>query len=338
MTVIETTVSFTSGPGLRLHGVLYTPELDTAPPDGFPAIVLCLGYRPVLGMFAPKYARGFAELGYAVLTFEYRGFGLSEGPRWRHVASEQLEDVRQAVTYLTTREDVDADCIALWGDASFGGAHAIMATAVDQRIRCVAATTPFADGELLLRSTRTPWEWDEFLARVDADRRTRVTGGQGELVRPEEILNFEASSHARAAQHAKTHPELAQLRYPLSETADALLAYKPVEHIHKIAPRPVLLFTAELDRTTPPSHARALYEASLAPKRLVVLRGAGHTDVHGRRLVDVMEIGAEWLASNMAPRTGDLVLSEGEPAPDPDQLPFTISEALASTIVSEAIS
>ncbi|OLT18658.1 hypothetical protein BJF78_00690 [Pseudonocardia sp. CNS-139] len=149
-------VSFFSGPGLRLSGTLYTPDPATAPPDGFPGVVLCLGYRPVVGMFAPKYAQGFAEMGYAVLVFEYRGFGASEGPRWRHVAQEQLEDVHSAVTFLAGCAEIDAGRIAVWGDASFGGAHAVMAAAEDGRIRCVAATTPFADGELLLRSTRAP--------------------------------------------------------------------------------------------------------------------------------------------------------------------------------------
>ncbi|MFE7421083.1 alpha/beta hydrolase [Rhodococcus sp. NPDC057529] len=310
MTVTTETVRFTSGPGLSLHGVLYMPSEENRPAGGLPGIVLCLGYRPVFGMFAPKYARGFAEMGYAVLTFEYRGFGSSEGPRWRHIAHEQLEDVRNAVTYLSTRDEVDDDRIAVWGDASYGGAHAVMAGATDDRIRCVVATTPFADGEALLRSTRAPWEWQDFTERVAADRRERVLG-RGEQVPPEEIMNFEPASHVRAAKHAEKHPELAALRYPLSETADSIMSYKPVEYVDRLSPRPLLLIAAELDRTTPASNAEQLYEAAGSPKKLVILKNAGHTDVHGSRLADVMEIGADWLARHLSPRDEDIVLTEG---------------------------
>jgi uncharacterized protein len=336
MAVTTEDVRFVSGPGHTLHGVLYTPADGEPPGAGRPAIVLCLGYRPVFGMFAPKYATGFAELGYVVLTFEYRGFGASEGPRWRPIAQEQLEDVRNAVTYLTTRPEVDPGRVAVWGDASYGGAHAIMAAAADPRIRCAVATTPFADGEELLRSTRAPWEWQDFLARVEQDRRERVRGG-GESVRPEEIMHFEPASHVRAAKHAERHPELAALRYPLSETAGSLMGYRPVEYIGRIAPRPVLLIAAELDRTTPASHAQALYDAAGEPKRLVVLRGAGHTDVHGRRLADVMEMGAAWLAGNLAPPSGDIVRSQGEPE-GPGQAAPEVPAELRARIEREAIS
>jgi dipeptidyl aminopeptidase/acylaminoacyl peptidase len=307
-------VDFYSGPGYKLSGTLFTPDPATRPADGFPGIVLCLGYRPVVGMFAPKYAQGFAELGYAVLFFEYRGFGASEGPRWRHIAQEQLEDVRNAITFLSSCEDVDASRIAVWGDASFGGAHAVMAGAEDDRVRCVAATTPFADGELLLKSTRSAWEWAEFSRRVAADREVRARTGAGEDVEAFEIIQFEASSHARTLKHGQKHPDLLALRYPLAPTTDAIMAYKPVEHVHKLAPKALLLVAAEHDHTTPAWHAQMLYDAARGPKRLVILRGAGHTDVHGRRLVDVMRIGAEWLARHLAPLTDDMITSQGDPS------------------------
>jgi uncharacterized protein len=312
--VNERDIEFYSGPGWRLSGRLYTPS-SPPPPDGFPAIVLCLGFRPVFTMFAPKYAHGFGELGYAVLAFDYRGFGRSEGPRWRHIAQEQVEDIRNAVTFARTCPDIDLNRIAIWGDASMGGAHAVVAGALDERVRCVAATTPFADGEMLMRGTRTPWGWREFLREVEEDRQARVLTGQGRQVKPHEIMHYEASSAGRVAQYAKNHGELAEQVYPLSETADALMAYKPIEYVHKLSPRPLLLIAAELDDTTPAGHARLLYEAAGAPKRLVVLRGAHHTDVRGDRLPEVMELGAGWLDHHLAPATEDIVAAEGDDDP-----------------------
>jgi dipeptidyl aminopeptidase/acylaminoacyl peptidase len=306
--VIEEKVSFFSGPGLQLHGVFFRP--DEAPEQGLPVVVLCLGYRPVFGMFAPRYAAEFVARGYAVLTFEYRGFGDSEGPRWRHIAAEQLEDISNAVTYAASRSDIDADRIAVWGDGSYGGAHAVMFGAQDHRARAIVACTPFADGELLLRETRAPWEWAEFSEQVAADRVQRVTTGVSELVAPETIMHFEPASHVRAANYAKDHPALAQLQYPLAETADSITTYKPVDHVHKVSPAALLLIAAEHDRTIPAEHARLLYAAASRPKQLVVLSGAGHNDVHNRLLVRTVEIGVDYFATHLAPRNGDTVLSE----------------------------
>ncbi|OLT18659.1 hypothetical protein BJF78_00695 [Pseudonocardia sp. CNS-139] len=117
----------------------------------------------------------------------------------------------------------------------------------------------------------------------------------------QEIMQFEASSHGRTLKHGERHPELLKLRYPLAPTTDSIMRYKPVEHVHRIAPRPLLLVAAEHDHTTPAEHARLLYEAAGAPKRLVVLRGAYHTHVHGSRLVQVMRLGAQWLDHHLAP-------------------------------------
>jgi dipeptidyl aminopeptidase/acylaminoacyl peptidase len=309
----EEKVSFYSGPGYRLSGTLHRPDAEAG--EKLPAVVLCLGYRPVFGMFAPRYASEFTERGYAVLTFEYRGFGDSEGPQWRHVASEQLEDITNAVTYLLTRPEIDPDRLAVWGDGSYGGAHAIMAGAQDKRVRCVVAATPFADGELLLRSTRPAWEWAEFMDSVAADRQSRVLTGESKRVPPETIMHFEPASHVRAKNYSAQHPLLTQLMYPLSETADSIIGYKPVEHVHKIAPRALLLFGADHDHTIPAEHARMLYERASGPKRLVVLKDAGHNDVHNRLLPKIVEIGAEWLKVHLAPRPGDEVLTDNGTAP-----------------------
>ncbi|MET7400370.1 alpha/beta fold hydrolase [Dactylosporangium sp. NPDC005572] len=299
----EEKVSFFSGPGHQLRGVWYTPPGDVR----HPAVLLCLGYRPVLGMFAPRYAAELVSRGYAVLTFEYRGFGDSDGPHWRFVPAEHLEDIRNAVTYLTTRPDVDPERIAIWGDGSYGGAHAIVATALDQRVRCAVAASPFADGEALLRSTRTTWEWAEFLQQVADDRRKRVTTGESMRVPPEQIMHFEPTAAARAAAYAQGHPALAELMYPLAETADELMRYKPYEYVGRISPRAVLILGADRDLTIPVEQFHQLYEHACSPKKLVLLKNAGHNDVHNRLLPEAIGYGVEWFDRYLTvPRAGDL--------------------------------
>jgi len=78
--------------GLRLAGVLFLPE----DPGPHPGVVLCHGFTGIKEFILPEYACRFAAAGYAALTFDYRGFGESEGPRWRLIPWEQVTDIRQS--------------------------------------------------------------------------------------------------------------------------------------------------------------------------------------------------------------------------------------------------
>jgi fermentation-respiration switch protein FrsA (DUF1100 family) len=54
---------------------------------------------------------------------------------------------------------------------------------------------------------------------------------------------------------------------------------------------PKLIVEAEKDDVVPPEHARRLFEAAAAPKRMYVVRGAAHNDTY---LVGGREYLAEW--------------------------------------------
>ena len=56
----------------------------------------------------------------------------------------------------------------------------------------------------------------------------------------------------------------------------------PVEHIHRLAPAPVLLLTGTEDPHAPPEEARRLFERVQGPRELWLVPGAGH-----RNLVEV---------------------------------------------------
>ncbi|MFQ5472972.1 MAG: alpha/beta hydrolase, partial [Dehalococcoidia bacterium] len=96
--------------GCRLSGHLYLPD-DGSGREPKRAIVLAHGFTGVKELILPEYAKRFAAEGWIALTFDYRGFGTSEGQRGRLLAPDQCEDIRNAVTYACTRSDVDADRI-----------------------------------------------------------------------------------------------------------------------------------------------------------------------------------------------------------------------------------
>ena len=72
-------VSFFSQ-GVKLVGDLYLPD-DLARGDKRAGIVLCHGYTGVRNIYLPDNARVLHEAGYAVLNFDYKGWGTVRGRR-----------------------------------------------------------------------------------------------------------------------------------------------------------------------------------------------------------------------------------------------------------------
>jgi hypothetical protein len=80
--------------------------------------------------------------GFAVLGIDYRSVGSSGGQvRCQVFPERQVEDVRNAVSYLRTRSQIDSNRIRAWGP-SLGAGVAIMAGVLDRRIKCVACQNP----------------------------------------------------------------------------------------------------------------------------------------------------------------------------------------------------
>ena len=168
--------------GHRLDGLLYTPK-DLPPDEKRPAVVLCVGYTYLKGLAMPDIAKALNAAGYIALIFDYRGFGDSEGPRWRLIPQEQVNDVRAALTCAANQPQVDPERLAVLG-VSLGGSIAIVTGAVDRRVGAVVAIQAMGDGERWLRSLRPHWEWLEFRERLVQDRSQRVITGQSARVDP----------------------------------------------------------------------------------------------------------------------------------------------------------
>lgn len=143
-------VSFKVG-GMSLSGWLYMPE-DLSTP--VPCIVMNNGFGGTKDMVLESYALRFQEAGMAVLTFDYRHFGESEGePRQLFSITYQLEDCLAAIDYARGLKEIDPDKIAIWG-TSAGGGYGLIIAAQDKKIACVCAQCPGmdikADGKLAL--------------------------------------------------------------------------------------------------------------------------------------------------------------------------------------------
>lgn len=267
----EKTVAFYSE-GLRLSGVLTLPD----GPGPHAGVILCHGFTGIKELILPYYADRFGGAGFATLAFDYRGFGESEGPRGRLIPLEQVNDIRNAITFMEAQPEIDSARIGLWG-TSFGGAHVPYTTGIDDRVKAAVAQVGFGDGERLFRRKADDAQVGLMQSMLAADRRQRVLTGQGALVDPMQLLSDEDS----VAFFNEAAKDLPQLRTQITmETAETTWEYKPEAVVHRISPRALLLIAVEYDVPCPKEEYEAMYAKAGEPKKLVVLPGLRHYDVY----------------------------------------------------------
>ena len=299
-------VSFYSE-GVRLEGDLYRPKGADA--DELRAgIVLCHGYTGVKSLYLPDNARVLTEAGYVVLTFDYKGWGASEGPRTRLAPFSRVADVQAALTYLGTRPGVDPTHLGLYG-TSYGGATAVWAAALDERVRCVVSVVGIGDGRRWMRSVRRPDEWHDLLEHAREDREQAVISGESMPAERDEVLMQDRASAALSAAQRANNPD-AVSTVPAS-FIDETLSFHADWVVGKIAPRPLLIITTEDDRLVPPEESQSLYNHAGEPKKLIVLKGYGHYDVYAEPAFgEVMAATLSWYRAHLpaqaldAPTTG----------------------------------
>lgn len=300
----EETVSFFSE-GMRIAGILRMPETTDQP---CPAIVQGPGW---LGLKDAKlylrYHNALTEAGFAVLIFDYRGFGDSEGANNILLPAMQLEDLINAVTYLTTRDDIDADNIGAFGSGGTGGGNSIMLAAHDSRVSCVVSQVPVADGRDWLHRMRSEHEWLDFLTSLEEDRKKRVLTGEGKLVHPREEIMVPTPERKKTTIKKDVDgriPEEVLLR-----SAEAILEYQPIDVVHKVPA--LLVIGVEGDATTPTDHAIALYEKARGPKKLIMQRHTTHYAAYETYGDQVTPEIVDWFKTHL--RRGNLeIQSEGQ--------------------------
>ena len=135
-------VFFDSG-GVRCAADLYLPP-DAAGP--VPCVVMGHGASGTKRLGLPAYAEKFADGGIAVLAFDYRGFGASDGePRQVIDVEPQRADYRAAVRCARSLDTIDPLRVALWG-TSLSGGHVIAVAAGDPTVAAVVCQAPLIDG------------------------------------------------------------------------------------------------------------------------------------------------------------------------------------------------
>jgi uncharacterized protein len=261
---------------LRLDADLYLPD-DNGTGAPYPVIIPCSGFQGLKVIHPERFARALVPRGFAVLAFDYRGFGLSEGERGRLVPQEWAEDVRAAVDRVSAHPDIDADRIGLlgWG---LGGGVVVYEAGDDQRVKAVVCCNGIADGYESTRKMHDDATWTALLRRVKADRGTRTTTGRSEITDPWDIvrLNLDPRTDSYVERELYQAPGFGS--GVTLESADYLLRFQPWTKAPKISPRPLMIVHGSENELHKVDEAQRLYDTAEEPKELMLLDGLGHTE------------------------------------------------------------
>ncbi|MGW3982640.1 alpha/beta hydrolase [Streptomyces mirabilis] len=284
---MRTDVTFPSA-GLKLAGHLYTPDDGVVGPR--PAIVVSHPGSGVKEQAAGLYALRLAEQGFVTLAFDAAHQGESEGePRGLEDPAHRVEDIKAAVSFLTTRDDVDADRVGALGICASGG-YVLSATASDHRIKAVGTVSAvdiarqFRDGA---DGAQDPAVFQGMLAAAAAAR-TAEARGEGVRTFP---LFPDTAEQARAlgGRHAVEGCEYYcsdRAQHPRSaksftwSSVDRMAFFDAFRFVHLIAPRPLLMIVGR-EAVTSWMSVEAFQNAR-APKELHWIDGASHVDLYDK--------------------------------------------------------
>jgi len=297
---MEQSVTFDSA-GHRLAGILHIPD-DLKPREKRAAVIALHGFGGnMAGAGGSNPAQFFCEMGYVALRFDFRGCGQSPGERGRLICLEEVEDARNALSFLATRPEVDPGNIAVMGE-SFGAAVAVYAGGVDERFAAVISSGGWGDGETKFKAQHPGDEaWKRFTAMIEDGRAERARTGKTVMVPRYDIVPIPPKMRGLL-------PPGSLMEFPL-ETVESMLSFRANDVVGKIAPRPLLLLHSAKDSVTPTEQSVELFRRAGQPTDLHLMADVDHfMFTHGSPLV--ADLIGNWLdkhhPSRPAPKTRDV--------------------------------
>jgi dipeptidyl aminopeptidase/acylaminoacyl peptidase len=211
-------------------------------------------------------ATRLAEAGFAVLTFDFRGFRTSDG---LFSLAGEIKDARAAITHLL-ESDLTVDLWAGVYGASYGGAVATCAAADDTRIKAICLRAPVYD---------TLWFAQSPLIGPEVDRLATTDPTQ---IRGIDDPEIQAEILRRMVEDARVH--------------------NPMTEISKLSPRPLLIIHGASDTAIDMAGVKRLYEKAGEPKDLVIVAGADHELTDPRTYEITMNATVEWFKKQWSNR------------------------------------
>lgn len=130
--------------GVTCAATLYMPA--EAEPTSLPAVLMVGGWGGVQEALTTPFIRRFVEAGFAVMEFDYPGWGHSAGwPRQDINPWTRVKVANTALAHLKGLPQINERSIVLWG-TSFGGGHVVDIASEHPEILGAIIQVPMLDG------------------------------------------------------------------------------------------------------------------------------------------------------------------------------------------------
>ena len=277
-------VSFQSN-NIKIAANLYYPDnLDRKP---LPAIVVAHPASAVKEQTAGLYAKRLAEKGFITLTFDAAYQGESEGaPRGLEDPAQRVEDIRAAVAFLATLNDVDAKNIGVIGICASGG-YSIVAVATDHNVKALATVSGVDLGDWYRKGPDGKQDPNVIQYLLDTAAADKIAVANGET--PGSIpIRTKSEEEAKAmggmayegwkyyCTSEGYHPNAAE--FFVWNSVERIAGFYSPQFASLIAPRPVLMIAGSEAQTL--WMTKEAFDHSEGEKELFLIEGATHVDLY----------------------------------------------------------
>jgi uncharacterized protein len=270
--------------GTRMSAEVFTPK--SAAGKKLPTIIMAHGWGGVVANLR-RDAASFAEAGYLVVAFDYRGWGDSDsrlvltGPspaeKPNHKFTAEVLEVREVVDPLDYGTDwlnamhwvqgepqCDTNHIGLWG-SSFSGGLVAWVAARDHRVKAFHSQVGAFDGREMSAGPALAKTYEEATKRA-----------RGEIGYP--------APRVKAVGNLSGAPIL-----------ERFLHYAPVDDIVN-APNCAMQFVIadKEELFDNKNHAIKAYERAKGPKKLVNIPNITHYGIYGEARLQAQKLAIEW--------------------------------------------
>ncbi|KXH28854.1 X-Pro dipeptidyl-peptidase protein [Colletotrichum simmondsii] len=284
-------VTFTSR-GYKLAGHLY-PAVVNSPIRSGAAVIIAHPWTSVKEHSPTHYARVLSQAGFYCLAYDAAYQGESEGePRYLEDPGQRVEDIKSAVTYLVSRDEIDSEKIGVLGICASGG-YVSFAAQTDLRIKAVAISAGVCSGTMARRGLdKDGSNLDILRTQLEAaarDRNSDVTGEKVDIVHmlPDEFDPATApaempesfrdlASYYCTIRATATHPRVPNLCLPRSW--DIMGNFDAFAWNQLISPRPFLAITGT--KAASKWYSEDAVAKAKEQKELFVIDGLTHADLY----------------------------------------------------------
>jgi len=298
--IMRRDIAFKGFGGTLLRGWFYVPK----GPLPAPAVVMAHGFSAVKEMALDKFAQVFCDAGLAVLVYDHRNFGESDGtPRQEINIWAQARDYRYAIGWVAVQSEVDADRIAIWG-SSFSGGQVIVVGACDKRVKAVVANVPFS-GLPGIDYTKIPDTFEAIRLDLYDESGNGLADADGEIMGPFAVVSEEDNplpvflDQPEAGEwfleYGKIPGSRWENRVTVRNSFGTEPAFDPGMCIRHISPRPLLMLVATEDHLAETAVSLAGFDRAGEPKSLEMLEGDHFVAYQGKGFTQASAVMREFL-------------------------------------------